>query len=81
MTSTGKKARKRYGNRFAAKRVRNDAGKPATKKARKKFGKLSHSVELGNATAAPADNAAFTARVMAKRRERGQELDSCAGVW
>lgn len=46
-TSTGKKARKRYGNRFAAKQ-RRDSGTKA-KKSRKRFGTLPFSVSAKNA--------------------------------
>jgi len=46
MTSTGKKARKRYGNRYAAKR-RRDAG-AGRKKGPKQFGSLTYSTIRGN---------------------------------
>lgn len=68
--TTGKKARKRLGTRHAAKRVGSGVVKGSKpKKARKVFGKLSHSVERGNADSVVRDNAAFTERIARQREE------------
>lgn len=81
-TSTGKKARKRYGNRFAAKQ-RRDAGTGVkrTRKSRKRFGALPFSVSAKNAPeGAVRANEELTYRVARERAANGWELDSNVSV-
>jgi len=79
MTSTGKKARKRYGNRFAAKQ-RRDSGSKA-KRSRKRFGSLPFSVSAKNAPeGAVRANDEFTYRIAQQRADAGWEPDANVSV-
>lgn len=78
-TSTGKKARKRYGNRFAAKQRRDSGSKRGRK--RRTFGKLPFSVSAGNAPmGAVAANEAHVFRMAEARRARGFDQDANVAV-
>ena len=79
MTATGKRARSRFGNRFAAKR-RRDSGTPS-KKSRKRFGKLAYSCEAKNVPeGAVRANDELTGRIFAQRRDAGWEDDANVSV-
>jgi len=80
-TSTGKKARKTQGNRYAAKRSGTGVLSKGRAKRTRTWGQLSHSVARGNEGSVVADNERLYHRVLALRNERGQRLDSCQGVW
>lgn len=80
MTSTGKKARKRYGTRFQAKQ-RREPGSHKRKGRRRTFGKLPYSVSAGNAPmGAVTANESLTARVADERRRNGWEPDANVAV-
>jgi hypothetical protein len=77
--STGKKARSRFGNRFAAKRRRDKGSKRA--KSGRTWGKLPYSVLAGNAPAgAVSANEALMGRIFEGRREQGFEDDANVSV-
>ena len=79
MTSTGKKARKRYGNRFAAKQRRE--GNSKGKGTRRTFGHLPYSVQAKNAPeGAVRANDKLTERVGAERRRNGWDDDANVSV-
>jgi hypothetical protein len=73
MTSTGKRARKQFGNRFAAKAAK------ASKSRDRRFGSLKYSVVAKNT-----DEFIFNvypnvvARAAEERKRRGIPFDSCA---
>jgi len=74
-TATGKAARARYGNRFAAKRRRDKGSK--RKGTKRTWGKLPYSVAAGNAPAgAVSANEALMGRIFEGRREQGFEDDA-----
>ena len=78
-TSTGKAARKRYGNRFSAKQ-RRDAG---TKRGRTRrtWGKLTYSVIAKNAPeGAVRANEALMDRIASERRANGWDDDANVSV-
>jgi hypothetical protein len=76
MTSTGKKARKRYGNRFAAKQ-RKDSGTSTSRRSRKRFGKLAYSCEAKNVPeGAVRANDDLLERVGRERAQNGWDQDA-----
>lgn len=76
MNATGKRARKRYGNRYAAKSHGRDGG-PKGHKSRRRFGELKFSNRAGNVPMQAVQMAEeYTGRVLAARRKRGQEDDA-----
>ena len=79
MTSTGKKARQRYGNRHAAKQRRSGSAKSAPR--RRTWGKLPFSVVAKNAPeGAVRANEELTGRIAAQRAEAGWEPDANVAV-
>jgi len=80
MTSTGKKARKRYGNRFAAKQRRDGASGKA-KRTRKRFGKLAYSCEAKNVPEGVVRaNDDFLERIDRERRANGWDQDANVSI-
>jgi hypothetical protein len=78
-TATGKAARARYGNRFAAKRRRDKGSK--RQKSRRTWGKLAYSVAAGNAPAgAVSANENLVGRIFEQRRDQGWEDDANVSV-
>lgn len=76
-TSTGKKARKRYGNRYAAKRVGGRGDSTKRPRQRRTWGKLPFSVAAGNVPQAAVNaNEALMARIYDERRRNGWEDDA-----
>ncbi len=74
-TSTGKKARRAGGTRFACKRAK---AKPKGK--RRRFGQLAYSVSKKNADQAVQANAELAAEAAEARRAKGHDPDSTVGV-
>jgi hypothetical protein len=78
-TATGKKARSRYGNRFAAKQRRDKGSK--RKKSRRTFGKLAYSNAAGNVPmGAVSANENLVARIADQRAEAGWDQDANVSV-
>jgi hypothetical protein len=73
-TSTGKKARRAGGNRYACKRQKAKAG------GRRTFGHLAYSVQAKNADSAVEANETLAARMAAARAARGFSPDVNAAV-
>jgi hypothetical protein len=80
MTSTGKKARRRYGNRYAAKR-RHSGGPAKAAPHRRTWGKLPFSVIAKNAPeGAVRANGEMTGRIADQRADAGWDHDANVAV-
>ncbi len=81
MTSTGKKARQRHGNRYAAKRSRSSGPVDRATSRRRTWNKLPFSVVAKNVPeGAVRANAELTGRIFEQRAEAGWDPDANVSV-